>query len=131
MLRHIRALRLHRKMRQRDVAAQIGVSDHQIRKWERGLTFPPQSVFEALAQLFGVSHIELKLAQQNFVASVVPGEGYTTAQTQYSGVENPVTRLPAGRLRVLDLFYGAGGLAGWGVHAFLSRALRLNPPRST
>lgn len=111
MSSHIRALRLNRKIRQRDVATQIGVTDHQIRKWERGLSFPPQSVFEALAQLFGVSQRELELAQQDFVASVVPGEGYTTAQTQYSAVEKPVARLPSGRFRVLDLFCGAGGLS--------------------
>ena len=108
---HIRALRLNRKIRQRDLAAQIGVTDHQIRQWERGLTFPPSSIFKSLAKFFDVSQTELEVAQRNFVTSVVPGEGYTTAQVQNARIEKPTTCLPPGRLRVLDLFCGAGGLS--------------------
>ena len=108
---HIRDLRMKRRMRQRDVAAQIGITDHQIRKWERGLAHPPPTVIRAMANLFGVSPDELDRAQRAFAASVAPGEGYTTAQANYSAIEKPTIKLPSGRMRVLDLFCGAGGLS--------------------
>ena len=108
---HIRALRMMRRLRQRDVAAAVGITGHQIRKWERGLVHPPQSAIKALAKLFGVSPSDLEQAQKSFAETVAPGEGYTTSQTDYSGIEKPVVNLPSGRLRVLDLFCGAGGLS--------------------
>ena len=108
---HIRALRMKCRLRQRDVAAELGITDHQIRKWERGLAVPPPPVIRALAKLFGVSPSNLERAQIFYAASVAPGEGYTTARPPYSGIEEPVVNLPSSRLRVLDLFCGAGGLS--------------------
>ena len=107
---HIRDLRIKRRLRQRDVAAEVGITAHQIRKWERGLEFPPPAAIRALARLFGVSTSELERAQISHAASVAPGEGYTTARPHYSGIEEPVVNSTSGRLRVLDLFCGAGGL---------------------
>ena len=60
---HIRALRMKCRLRQRDVAAELGITDHQIRKWERGLAVPPPPVIRALAKLFGVSPSNLERAQ--------------------------------------------------------------------
>ncbi len=111
MSEHIRALRIKRKLRQRDLCAEVGVTDHQMRKWERGLALPPPEVIGVLARLFGVSASELGQAQRSFAATVAPGEGYTTAKADYSGIEKPLVGLPSGRLRVLDLFCGAGGLS--------------------
>ena len=45
------------------------------------------------------------------MSSVSPGEGYTTKQPSYSGIERATTRGPLGRMRVLDLFCGSGGLS--------------------
>ena len=108
---HIRALRQRSKMRQKDLAAHVGFSNYQIRKWERGLAHPPESAIKALAKLFGISATKLETAQKNFAAAVSPGEGYTTSKAQYTGIEKATTALPSGRLRVLDLFCGAGGLS--------------------
>ena len=111
MSRHIRALRIMRRLRQKDVAAAVGISDYQIRKWERGLAHPPQTAIKALATLFGVLPSQLEQAQKSFAKTVAPGEGYTTAQGNYSGIEKPVVPPPPDRLKVLDLFCGAGGLS--------------------
>ena len=108
---HIRELRLRHKRRQRDVAYQIGISDYQLRKWERGLELPPHSIIRAMADLFGVAPSALEHAQKSFMNSVAPGEGYTTAQAPYSRVEQATAPAFLDRLRVLDLFCGAGGLS--------------------
>ena len=110
MTGHIRELRMKHRLRQCDVAAEIGITDHQIRKWERGLEHPPPHVVSALARLFCVSPIELERAQYAYAASIAPGEGYTTARAHYSRVEKSLIDSPNGRMRVLDLFCGAGGL---------------------
>ena len=112
MVGHLRAIRMRRGLRQRDVAAAVGITEHQIRKWERGLATPPRVVFEALAELFGVPWGELARAQQAYSAVVEAGEGYTTARVRHSAVEGPTVDGPLGdELRVLDLYCGAGGLA--------------------
>lgn len=108
---NIRALRIERKLRQRDVADQVGVSEHELRKWERGLEHPPPRVMRAIATAFEVPVADLDRAQRAFAASVAPGEGYTTAQATYSAVEEPTVASPNGRLRVFDAFCGAGGLS--------------------
>lgn len=108
--RDLRALRLRRRLRQRDVAAAVGITDHELRKWERGLVLPPKAPLEALAQFYGVSSTELKRAQIFYAASVAPGEGYTTSPAHHSGIQHPGVDSPAAGLRVLDLFCGAGGL---------------------
>ena len=98
-------------MRQRDVAACIGITSYDIRQWERGLAIPPRSVIAALASLFGVDEDALAIAQSSFARSIAPGEGYTTAKAQYSGVELASRAPLPSRMRVLDLFCGAGGLS--------------------
>ena len=108
---HIRALRLRHKLRQRDVALQIGSTNYQIRKWERGLELPPPSSVRTLADLFGVAPSALEHAQKSFMQSAAPGEGYTTAQAPYSKVEQSTAPVSLDKLRVLDLFCGAGGLS--------------------
>lgn len=45
------------------------------------------------------------------MSSVAPGEGYTTAQATHSGIEMAAAPAFPERLRVLDLFCGAGGLS--------------------
>ena len=108
---NIRELRLRRKLRQRDVANQIGVDHYQMRKWERGLELPPPSIIHAIASLMGVAPRTLEQAQISFMNSVAPGEGYTTARASYSRVEQATAPASPDKLRVLDLFCGAGGLS--------------------
>ena len=98
-------------LRQRDVAALVNATDYEIRKWERGLAVPPSSAITALAALYGVEPSVLRQAQMTFMEDVAPGEGYTTARARSSGIRQPSTDPPSGRLRVLDLFCGAGGLS--------------------
>ena len=111
MSNHIRALRIRQRLRQKDVAAAIGVSGHHLRKWERGLVEPPPSAMSALAKLFGVPELDLTRAHAAYAANTAPGEGYTTAIVDNSEVRQPSSQLPNGRLRVFDLFCGAGGLS--------------------
>lgn len=112
MAEHLRAIRMRRGLRQRDVAATVGITEHQIRKWERGLATPPRAVFEALAELFDIPWEELARAQEAYSAVVEAGEGYTTARVRHSAIKGPTADEPTGNgLRVLDLYCGAGGLA--------------------
>ena len=43
--------------------------------------------------------------------SVAPGEGYTTARASHSRIEQATVPASQGKMRVLDLFCGAGGLS--------------------
>ena len=111
MSNHIRELRLRHGLRQRDVAHRMGISDHEIRKWERGLELPPPARIRDIAGLFGVTPTELEEAQRALMISVAPGEGYTTARVAYSRIEQATVAAFQDRLQVLDLFCGAGGLS--------------------
>ncbi len=112
MVGHLRAIRMERRLRQRDVAAAVGITEHQIRKWERGLALPPPDVLEALAEFFRVPLDELGEAQRAHSTVIEAGEGYTTARViQQPEIRSPtVDGPPEGRLTVLDLYCGAGGL---------------------
>lgn len=107
----LRALRQKKRLRQRDVAARIGLSEYQIRKWERGLVLPPPQIIEKFAEFYGVPFSALDHAQRALKASATTGEGYTTGQAQYSGIEHPRSSATPNGMRVLDLFCGAGGIS--------------------
>ena len=84
---------------------------HQIRKWERGLALPPKRSLHAIAGIFEVDVRELERDQMSFVRSVEAGEGYTTAHAHSNGIQSPTSATPRDRIRVLDLFCGAGGFS--------------------
>lgn len=111
VMSHLRTLRLQLGLRQRDVANEVGVTAHQMRKWERGLDIPPTNVIQALAALFDVCPRKMEAELATAAGFIAPGEGYVTARTDARSVEIPVTSLPPNRMRVLDLFCGAGGLS--------------------
>lgn len=55
----IKRLREDGKMTQQELAEKIGVSDKAISKWETGRGYPDITLIEALADILGVSVIEL------------------------------------------------------------------------
>ena len=111
MPQHMRELRLQLGLRQSDVARVARIPNHQIRKWERGLALPPPPAIASLAKIFGVDAVGLGNAQRSYMVSVEAGEGYTTAANKSSSVKHSTGIVPDDRLRVLDLFCGAGGLS--------------------
>lgn len=107
----IRARRVELGLRQRDVAAAAGVSATMLRQWERGLAMPSGPQFGRLASVLDTAVDRLSRAQEDLLASATPGEGYATARAARGRVIEPARTPPPGRMRVLDLFCGAGGLS--------------------
>lgn len=128
----IRCLRLQANMRQSEVASILGVSGHQMRKWERGLALPGKPEFSTLSRLFRVDEKKLLAAQKRHCRRAIPGEGYTTAKTEQRSIVPAKREPPAGRLRTLDLFCGCGGLSfglDWSGHFATVGAIDLLPDR--
>jgi DNA (cytosine-5)-methyltransferase 1 len=107
----LRSLRIDRDLKQRDVAAAVGVPARELGKWERGLADVPPEALAALAAVLGVDPQALKLAQSALRAAPTAGEGYTTSRAGAGEIVPRRAPAPAGALRVLDLFCGAGGLS--------------------
>lgn len=104
----MRDLRNARKLKQREVAAAIGVALTDISRWERGMVRVPADKADALAAVLGVSVGHIHQAQQ---VAHKTGEGYTTARAGTGQVIARRTEPPTNTRRVLDLFCGAGGLS--------------------
>jgi DNA (cytosine-5)-methyltransferase 1 len=107
----IRSLRIHKQLQQRQLAAMIGVSLGELKKWERGLDLVPSKQLASLADVFGVDSHMLSQGQQCLVRSPAIGEGYSTAKAKAPVILEREQSVPANKLRVLDLFCGAGGLS--------------------
>ena len=107
----IRSVRIQKGIRQRDLAHTVGVSGHTMRKWERGFESPDPLQFEKLAEVLAVDPKELVQGQQHHSQRVVPGEGYTTACSNRTEMLLAKEKAPAGKLRIIDLFSGCGGLS--------------------
>lgn len=107
-LRHIR--RVHGFSYQQ-LSTLADVSETDLRKWERGLEFPDVDALKRLADVFKMDELELRSEQLERSKLVVRGEGYTTAKVTHKVTVERSASPPAGRLRVLDLFCGAGGLS--------------------
>ncbi|MDE6761611.1 MAG: helix-turn-helix domain-containing protein [Lachnospiraceae bacterium] len=52
-------LRKEQGMTQKDLAERLCLTDKAVSKWERGLSFPDISMLEPLAEIFGVTILEL------------------------------------------------------------------------
>lgn len=61
----IRALRKRRGLTQRELAAQLHITDRAVSKWERGLCAPDLSLLEPLSRLLGCSVSELIAGRQS------------------------------------------------------------------
>ena len=53
------------KMTQAELAEKIHVTDKAISRWERGLGFPDIQTLEPLAQVLGISVLELMRSEKN------------------------------------------------------------------
>lgn len=61
----IAALRKSKNWTQKELAQQLHVTDKAVSKWERGLNYPDLSLLEPLAELLGISLLELLGIEQN------------------------------------------------------------------
>jgi len=76
----IKTLREARKLTQSELAAQIGVSDKTVSKWETAKGLPDISLLQPLAQALGISVIELMngkpISNQNLSANMLRSKFY-------------------------------------------------------
>ena len=56
--------RKEQKMKQAELAEKIHVTDKAISRWERGLGFPDIQTLEPLAQVLGISVLELMRSEK-------------------------------------------------------------------
>ena len=57
-------MRKEKKMTQAELAEKIHVTDKAISRWERGLGFPDIQTLEPLAQVLGISVLELMRSEK-------------------------------------------------------------------
>ena len=55
----ISQLRKEKHLTQKELAAQLNVTDKAVSKWERGLSYPDVTLLEPLAEVFGLGVEEL------------------------------------------------------------------------
>ena len=60
----IARIRKEKKMTQAELAEKIHVTDKAISRWERGLGFPDIQTLEPLAQVLGISVLELMRSEK-------------------------------------------------------------------
>lgn len=107
----IRTLRQHHKVKLRELAQMLDLTQTELSKYERGLALPNEKVFFRLADIFKVELTQLKLAQEELFRYATPGEGYTTAKSPHSSIIHSKVKARANTIRVLDLFCGTGGFS--------------------
>ena len=112
----IRALRKERNMTQKDLAEHLHITDRAVSKWERGLCAPDISLLEPLADILGISILELIQGERSSQAET-PGqtEEHTRQVLDYS--KSQLThKLRSARKRYLGLLAAcllAAGLLLW------------------
>jgi DNA (cytosine-5)-methyltransferase 1 len=109
--RTLRQLRQDRGLAQYAVAEACGVDGSDLRRWERGLDLPPDAALDTFAQFFQVPVTSLRTALMQQSETVNAGEGYVTSQPVGVSVTPRRETPPPDRLKVLDLFCGAGGFS--------------------
>ena len=78
----IAGIRKEKKMTQAELAEKIHVTDKAISRWERGLGFPDIQTLEPLAQVLGISILELMRSEKK-----KPTGDMDTTETQYTQKE--------------------------------------------
>jgi DNA (cytosine-5)-methyltransferase 1 len=110
-VRDIRTVRIARKIPQKRLAEMAKVPLRQLSKVERGLEIPGKDFFLAVAQVLDIDADELKSAHTKLAQSVVAGEGYVTAVTELSFINERIETPSPEKYRVIDLFCGTGGFS--------------------
>lgn len=59
MAKNLRQLRHEREWSQKDLATYVGVSQSTITQWENGHKFPDKPNIDRLAEVFGISQVEV------------------------------------------------------------------------
>lgn len=107
----IRSRRIALGIAQKDLAEQSHLSVSSLSRIERGLTRPSKMQVERLARVFDTSAHELVKAQDRYIEGATPGEGYTTVRAEQTRIIDRTVLPDSGRVPVLDLFCGCGGLS--------------------
>ena len=80
----IRAMRTQRKLTQKQLAEQLGVTDKAVSKWETNNGYPDITLLTPLAEALGVSVTELLNGQLDGEDDVVPGESLMVGTLAYA-----------------------------------------------
>lgn len=107
----IRAMRLARRMAQKELAERTGISLATLSRIERGFKRPLEDELVRIAEALGVDPTLLGEAHVRSMAGATPGEGYTTVRADGTEVRDREKEPPTDLVPVLDLFCGAGGLS--------------------
>jgi transcriptional regulator with XRE-family HTH domain len=83
MAQFISELRKEKKLTQKELAEQLGITDKAVSKWERGLSYPDISLLSNLSRILGVSTSEL-LNNEKAQPSAPGVESMTEATLQYA-----------------------------------------------
>ena len=85
--RFIAELRKEQKLTQKDLAAQLHITDKAVSKWERGLSCPDITLLTSIAAILGVTTGELLNGQRN--QSVATEEAEKTLDNASADTEKP------------------------------------------
>ena len=107
----IRSRRIALGIAQKDLAERSLLSVSELSRIERGLMRPSKTQVERLARVFDTSAQELAAAQKRYIEGATPGEGYTTVRADQTRIVDRLLLPDSGRVPVLDLFCGCGGLS--------------------
>ena len=108
---NLRSLRLAAGLKQVDVALHLEVRTSTLSRWERGFEMPSEPSLRQIAALYSTSPDELRTSQAQYMATVTPGEGYTTRPANENSHFPRAVEPRHGEFRVLDLFCGSGGFS--------------------
>jgi DNA (cytosine-5)-methyltransferase 1 len=109
----VRELRRNAKLRLTELAEASDICLSDLKQMERGFLRIDAASAKRLSNVLGVPLDLLISTHEDFVAQAVPGEGYTTSKSANMAITRASCALNPNdtRLRVLDLFCGAGGLS--------------------
>ena len=108
---NIRTLRQQHKIKLRELAQILEISQNELSKYERGLAIPNDKTFDKLANVFQIELTQLRVAQDKLLQYATPGEGYTTAKSSLENIIYPKIKTQTNTLKVVDLFCGTGGFS--------------------
>ena len=117
MVLGIRSARQISRMRQRDLAAAVGISVSELIKLERGLIIPPEKLLRQISNCLSVDIDQIVVAQNKLFENPWTGEGYVTARPEINQTIPRRKPLDYKKKSVIDLFCGVGGLSsGFEMH---------------